>query len=130
MKIHRSFKPAVLGIALPLLFLIDVSPDTEPEDDLTLLPGGQLEWNVDCGAGIETGPHFARQPQPGHRGWIAKRAVAPDKLSPITADGPSRLVHVKEGHPPSEIRVIRISCEDRTAFGVQFGHDVHRRFLP
>src|SRR5512141_2201309 len=79
--------------------VINASSDAESEDDFTLLPVGQLEWNVNRAAGIETGPHFSRQPQPGHRSRTAKRAVAPDKLSPVATDGSSRLVHVKEGNP-------------------------------
>src|SRR4029077_2377515 len=108
--------------------IFGISPDAEPEDDLTLLPVDQLEWNVDCAAGIEPGPHFARQPHPGHCGRTAKRAIAPNKLSPVATDGPSRLVRVKEGNPPGELRIIEISREDGTALGVQFGHDMHRRF--
>ena len=45
--------------------IVGISPDAEPEDDLTLLPVGQLEWNMDCAAGIEPGPHFARQAATG-----------------------------------------------------------------
>ena len=110
--------------------LLDVSPDTEPEDDLTLLPGGQLEWHVDCATGIETGPHFARQAHPGHRSRIAKRAVAPNKLTPVATDSPSCLVHVKEGHPSGELRVIGITREDHAALVVQFRHNMHCRFWP
>src|SRR5438552_11544347 len=110
--------------------ILRVPPNPEPEDDLTLLPIRQLEWNVDRPAGIETGPHFARQAHPCHRDRIAKRAITPNKLSPVATDGPSRLVYVEEGNPPSKLCVIGISSEDCPASGIHFGHHVHHRFWP
>src|SRR6185436_17678474 len=108
--------------------IFDVPPNPEPENDLALLPTGQLEWHMDCAAGIEPSPHFARQPHPGHRSRTTKRAIAPNKLRPVATDGPRRLVHVKEGSPAGEFRMIGISCEKGAALGVQFGHDMHRGF--
>src|SRR5207248_9563153 len=122
----RRSRPTKAAHQGPSLFR--VPPNSQSENNLALLPTSQLERHVDGPAGIEPGPHFARQPYPGHRSRTAKRAIAPNKLRPVPTDGPGRLVHVKEGSPTSELRVIGISCEDRTALGVQFGHDVHRRF--
>ena len=45
--------------------VIGVSPDAEPEDDLTLLPVGQLEWNLDRGAGIQSRPPLCRKAATG-----------------------------------------------------------------
>src|SRR6185295_1451575 len=93
----RCGRPTKAAHHVPSIF--GVPPNPEPEDDLALLPTGQLERNVDGPAGVEPSPHFARQPHPGHRSRTTKRAIAPNKLSPVAADGSSRLVHVKEGSP-------------------------------
>ena len=60
--------------------VIGVSPRAEPEDDLPLLPVGELEWNLDRGAGIQSRPHLAGKPRPRHGGRIPKRAVAPEEF--------------------------------------------------
>src|SRR3990170_931118 len=65
--------------------VIGISSCAEPEDDLALLPVGQIEGNLDSGTGIQSGPHLAGEAQPMHRGWIPKCAVAPDELSPVAA---------------------------------------------
>ncbi|MCJ7481900.1 MAG: hypothetical protein MUO31_02945 [Thermodesulfovibrionales bacterium] len=65
--------------------VIGIAPYAEPEDDLALLPVGQIEWNLDSGAGIQSGPHLAGEAQPGHRGRIPKRAVTPEELSSVAA---------------------------------------------
>ena len=62
-----------------------ISPYAEPEDDLALLPVGQIEWNLDSGAGIQSRPHLAGEAQPGHRSRIPKGAVAPEELSSVAA---------------------------------------------
>src|SRR5574341_625466 len=105
--------------------VIGVSPYAEPEDELALLPVGELEWNLDCGAGIQSGPHFARKPQPSHSSRIPKRAVPPKELSPVAAYGPSRTVHIEEGNPVGELRVVWVPREERSAVGVNFGDHVH-----
>src|SRR3990170_7152036 len=104
---------------------IGVSPYAEPENDLALLPVGQLEWNLDRGTGIQSRPHLAGKPRPGHGGRIPGRAVAPEELGAVTAHGPSRIVHVEEGNPVGELRVVWISREERTAVGVNFGDHMH-----
>ena len=38
--------------------VIGIPPCAEPEDDLTLLPVGQLEWDLDSGAGIQSGSYL------------------------------------------------------------------------
>ncbi len=40
------------------------------EDDLTLLPGGQIERNLDGSAGVQTGSHLAGELGATHRGRI------------------------------------------------------------
>jgi hypothetical protein len=51
-------------------------------------PIGELEGNVDRGAGIQRGAHLAGKPRPSHGRWIPQRAVAPQELRPVGADGP------------------------------------------
>ena len=45
--------------------VIGVPPYPEREYDLTLLPVGELERNLDCGAGIQGGPHSAGKARRG-----------------------------------------------------------------
>src|SRR3972149_7532294 len=68
--------------------VIRIPPCAEPEDDLALLPVGQIEWNLDSGAWIQSGSCLAGEPQPMHRRRIPKCAIAPDELSPVAPDGP------------------------------------------
>ena len=110
--------------------VVRVSPRAEPEDDLALLPVGQLEGHLDRGAGIQSGPHLAGKPRTGHGGRTPKRAVAPEELRPVAAHGPGRIVHVEERDPVGELRVVGVPREERSAAGVDLGDHVHRRFRP
>ena len=65
--------------------VIDVSPGAEGENDLTLLPVGQLERHLKRGTWVQTGPHLSRQPRPGQRGRTAPRAVTSQEFSPVAA---------------------------------------------
>ncbi len=98
--------------------VIGVPPDAEREDELTLLPVGQLEGNLDRGAGIQSGPHLAGKPRPSHGRRTPKRAVTPEELRPVAAYGPSRIVHVEKGNPVGELRVVGVPREERAAVGV------------
>jgi len=46
--------------------LIGVAPDAEPENELTPLPVGELEWHLDGGARIQRGSHLAGKPRASH----------------------------------------------------------------
>jgi len=86
---HR-FERAARGSRSPeathqVASVIVISPCAKPEDNLTLLPVGQIEWNLDSSAGIQSGPYLAGEAQPGQRYGIPKRAVAPEELSPVAA---------------------------------------------
>ena len=103
-------------------------PYAKHEDNLTLLPVGQIEGDLDSGAGIQSGPHFAGKPGPAHCSRIPKGAVPPQELRPVAAHGPDRIVHVEKGNPAGELRVVGIPCEERSASGIDFGDHVHGRF--
>jgi hypothetical protein len=105
--------------------VIGVSPYAEPEDYLTLLPVGQLEWDLDSGAGIQSSSDLAGKPRSGHRSRTPKRAVAPKELSPVAAYSSGRIVHIEERDPIGELRIVRIPREERSATRVNFGDYVH-----
>ena len=110
--------------------VIGVSPDAEPEDDLTLLPVGQIEGNLDRGAGIQGGPHLAGKPRPGHRG----RSCAACRCVPGIQSGR----RLRSGsHRPRRRRqsgrrtpCCRGSARRARRFRVNFGDHVHGRFRP
>ena len=93
--------------------VVGVTPDTEPEDDLAFLSVGEFKWNLDRGAGIQRGAHLPGKPQPVHGRRIPKRAVTPKEFLPITADGPSLIVHVEKGNPIAKLRVERVPRKKR-----------------
>jgi len=106
------------------------SSHAQPEDDLALLTIGQLERNLDGGAGVQSRPHLVGEMQAGHGGRMRRRAVAPEELGAVAADGPGRIVHVKESNPVGELDVVGVACEERTALRVDLGDDMHRGFRP
>ena len=106
--------------------VIGISPCAEPEDDLTLLPVGQLKGDLDSGAGVQSGPYLAGKPRPGHRSRTPKRAVAAKELGPVAAYGPGRIIHIEEGSPVGELRVVWVPRKERAAIGVNFGDHMHR----
>ena len=109
---------------------VGVPPDAEREYDLALLPGGQLERNLDRRAGIQGGSHLAGKPLPRHGSRMLQCAVAPDEFGPVAAHAARRLAGVEESDPVGEFRAERVAREQRTAFGVDFGDHVHDRFRP
>ncbi len=110
--------------------LIGVPPSyqAEPEYDLALLPVGQLEADLDCGAGIERRSHLAGKARTGHRCGILERAVTPDEFSAVAACGPGRIVHIVERNQTGELRVVRVTRKQCATVGVDFGGYVHGRF--
>ena len=107
-----------------------VAADAEPEDDLTLLPGGQVEAHLDRSTGIEGGPHVAGKTRARHRGRALQRTVATQEFGPVAAQGASRIVHVEERSPVAELGVVRVAREERAAHRVDFGDHVHGRLRP
>src|SRR5208282_3902127 len=105
--------------------IFGVPPYAESEDDLTLLPGGQIEAHLDRGARVQTCSRLSGKPQPGHSGGTAKRAVASQEFSPIAAYRASRIVHVEERCPVAELRVVRVAREERATVRVNSGDHVH-----
>ena len=110
--------------------VIGIAPDAEPEDDLALLPVGQIEGYLDRGAGIQGGPHLAGKARARHRRRTSQRAVASEEFGPVAAYGAGRIVHVEERDPVGELRVVRIARKQRAAVRVDFGDHVHGRFRP
>ena len=110
--------------------IVGPAPHAEPEDDLALLPGGQIEAHLDRGAGIQRGPHLAGKARSHHRGRTLQRAVASQEFSPIAGYGASRVVHVEERRPVEEFCVVWVAREERAARRVNFGDHVHARFRP
>src|SRR5437879_4428906 len=108
--------------------IIGVSANAEPEDNFPLLPGGELEWNLDRSTRVQSHAHLAGKPGPQHSGRSPKRAVASDKLSAIAAYGPNPLVHIEEGNAASELGVVWIPRQQRATRGIQFGDHMHGRF--
>src|SRR3990172_2419145 len=67
-------------------------------------------------------------------GRIAKRAVSPDELGPVAAEGPGRVIHIhihiEEGNPSGELRVVGVPGKERTAVGINFSDYMHCCFRP
>jgi hypothetical protein len=79
--------------------IVGVSPYAEPEDDLTLLPGGQIEAHLDRGAGIQAAPTLPERRVRIIAAGFSQRTVASQEFSPIAGYGASRIVHVEERSP-------------------------------
>ena len=109
---------------------LGISSYTEPEDDLALLAIGELEADLDGGAGIQSRPYLPEQPRPSHGGGTSERAIAPEEFSAVAGEGPSRIVHIEERCPVAEVRVVRISRKQRTAVRIDFCGHVHARLRP
>src|SRR3972149_11942252 len=108
--------------------VIGIPPCSEPEDNLALLPVGQIEWNLDSGAWIQSRSCLAGETQPMHRCRISKCAIAPDELSPVAADGPGHFIHIEEGNPAGKLRIVSVPGKERTAVGINFGDYMHCRY--
>ena len=75
-----------------------VLPSAKHKDNLTLLPVGKIEGDLDSGAGIEGSPYLAGKPGLGHCSRTSKRAVPPNELRPVSAHGPCRIVYIEKGN--------------------------------
>ena len=110
--------------------VIGVPADPEFEHDLTLLSVGEVEWNLDRAAGIESRPHLAGKPRSGHGGRILESAVAAQEFGAVAAHRPNGIVHVEEGDPATKFGIVLIAREEGAASGVNFRDHVHRAFRP
>src|SRR5216684_1495516 len=93
--------------------VIGVSANAEPEDNFPLLPGGELEWNLDRSTRVQSDAHLAGKPGSQHSGRSPKRAVASNKFSAIATYVPNPLVHVEEGNAASKLGVVWIPSQQR-----------------
>jgi hypothetical protein len=109
--------------------VLGVSAHPEGEDDVALLPVGELKGNLDRGTGVQGGPHLAGKPRPGQGRRAAQRAVAPHERRAIAADDPRRAVRVEKGNPVGKLGVVGVSRQDRAASGIDLGDHIGGRFL-
>ena len=105
--------------------VIGAPPRPQPEDQLSFLAGGQVQWNPDRGTGIQSGPDLAGKPYSGHGGRVLPRAVASKELGTVAGERPGRAVHVEKSYPAGELRVVGIPREQSSGHGVDGGDDVH-----
>jgi hypothetical protein len=108
--------------------LTGIAPDTEPEDDFTPLPVGQIDAHLNRGAGVEAGTHLAGKPCAAQRGRIACRAVATEEFRAVAGDASLLFIHVEECDPVGKLGVVGVARKERAALRVDFGADVHGRF--
>ncbi|KFB72658.1 MAG: hypothetical protein AW09_002150 [Candidatus Accumulibacter phosphatis] len=111
-----------------LVGFVSVAADTEPKDNLPLLPVGQVETDLDCAAGIQASPHLAGKAPAMQCGRIAQRAVAPQEFRAVAAELAQRVIDVEEGDAIGELGTVGVARVERAASGVDFGTDMHRRF--
>ena len=90
-----------------------------PENDLALLPIGQLEWHLDRGAGIQCRrPPCRKAASDVIAAGLLQRSVATNEFSPVAADAPRRIVHIEKSNPFAELLVVWIAREERAAVRV------------
>ena len=110
--------------------IVEVAPGTEPEDNLTRFPVGQLERDLDGRAGIQRGADLVGKVGPGHGRRIPERAIASDELGAVAAERPGHIVNVEERNPAGELAVVGIARMERAAQRIDFRDHVHGRFWP
>ena len=72
--------------------VLKVLSQTELEDDLTLLSGGQGKSHLDRPAWVEAGAHLPRKAGARHRGRLLQATVSSQEFSAIAGDGARRLI--------------------------------------
>ena len=92
-------------------------------------PVGQLNGNPDGAARIERRPYPSRKlrRKPSQRDCCSA-AVAADEFGSVAGHAAVDGIGVEKGNPAGEFAVVRISRQQRSARGVDFGHDVHPVF--
>ena len=84
-----------------------VSPGGLPEHEMHVRrrPGGQIEVDLQRGAGIEAGPYGAGKPDPSHRGRRCVTPVAAQELRPVGRQAVELLARRHEGDAVREVLV-------------------------
>ena len=80
-----------------------IAPDPEAKDDLALLAVGQIESDLDCRAGVESGADLSGKTRTPQGSRILQRTVAPDELCPVAAHRARRVVDIEERNAPGEL---------------------------
>ena len=98
----------------------------EEEDDLPVLPGVEVEFHLEGGAGVQDGPHAAGELDPPQGGGGRHRAQAAEELGAVGRERPRPPVDVDERHPRGEVRPEGVPGQQGAGLGVELGDDVHR----
>ena len=104
--------------------------DTEDEDDLALLPLGQIERYLNRRTRIETGAQASRQPGSRHGRRAFQGAVAADEFAAIARQGQRRRIDIEKPDALRELGVVGIFGEQGARHRIDFGDDMHAGLRP
>ena len=107
------------------LHLLDAARLTQKKDDLLLFTGLEVEGSHQCGARIEGRLDGAGQFHPAERCRVVHRAVASEEFGTVGSEAARPETDVGKRHGRGEIGIERIPGEERSAFLIQVGNDIH-----
>src|ERR1043165_2287133 len=99
------------------------------ESDFAFLPIKELEDDLCCAAGIQTGACFPGKTRALHCGGLREISIAPKEFLTITGERAARLIQIEKGNAVAEFQVEGIAGQECSCLQVELRLNIEQSFL-